>query len=323
MDNNKKTALLQVFLFWYNELMNIIKAKNLTWVDIKNPNEEDIAWIRDNYKLHPLVLKELLPPIDHPKLENFGDYLFIVVFYPFFDQQTHRTIPFELDIIVSKKYIITSHYKDIVPLKAIFDKCNLYEEEREEYTDEGTGELLYRIIRQILSACFPKLSHIKQNIEDIEQAIFKKEYKTTVSSISLVQRDIIGFQGIIEPQNLVLKNLAKESESFFGKQFIPYFHSLINLYGQVNSSLETRAKTLSALDTTNQSLLTTRTNEIIQLLTIFSVIVFPLTLLAGIFGMNTRYLPLVGIRYDFWIICGIMGIGVILMLLLFRRKKWI
>ena len=160
--------------------MQIIRSKNLIWIDIKNPSEEDILWLRRHYNLHPLVLKEILPPIDYPKIENFDDYLFIVLFYPFFDKETYQIIPFELDIIVAKNYIITSHYKDIVPLKAIFDRCNLYDDIREEYTDEGSGELLYRLIRQIFLACLPKLSHLKAEIDTIEMAIYKGNYEKTV-----------------------------------------------------------------------------------------------------------------------------------------------
>ncbi len=303
--------------------MQIIKAKDLTWVEIKNPKDKDLKWLKEKFNLHPLVLKELLPPLDYPKIENFGDYLFIVLFYPFFDKKTSQTIPFELDIIVSKNYIITSHYMDIVPLKAIFDKCNLYEDIRKEYTDEGPAELLYRIINGILLASFPKLSHIKQNIDNIEKQIFQKEYKETISQTSLIKRDIIGFQRIIEPQKLVLTNLIKEVQPLFNKKFIPYFHNLISLYNQVESILTTRHKTLDALESTNQSLLTTKTNEIIKLLTIFSVIVFPLTLLAAIFGMNTTYLPFVGKSGDFWIIFAIMAVGTIGMLSFFKFKKWL
>lgn len=301
-----------------------IKAKNLTWTDIKGPNEQDIAHLKEHFELHPLVLKELMPPLDHPKIENFDDkYLFIVLFYPYYERKTNRTIPLELDIIVAKDYIITNHYKDIVPLKRIFDKCNLYEDVREEYTDEGSGELVYRIINEILMACFPKLSHIKKNVDGIEELIYKKEYQQCVSKISLTKRDIIGFQRIIEPQKLVLSNLVKESENFFDEKFHPYFNNLVNLYNRVTNLLNTSRKTISALDSTNQSLLTTKTNDIIRVLTIFSVIVFPLTLLAAIFGMNTRYLPFVGASYDFWAILALMIIGTIIMLGIFKTKKWI
>ena len=303
--------------------MHILKTKTITWIEIKGPNKKDIEYLEKNFNLHPLVLKEILPPIDYPKIENFGDYLFITIFYPYFNRKTFQTIPFELDIIISKDYIITVHYKDIVPLKAIFDKCNLYEEIREEYTDEGTEELLYRIIEGIFSACFPKLSHIKQNIDGIEKLIYEGEYQKGVNQISLIKRDIIGFQRIIEPSSLVLKNLIKEAEKTFSKKVLPYFHNLKTLYEQINNILNTQFRTLSALDSTNQSLLSNKTNKIIKLLTIFSVIVFPLTLLASIFGMNTSHLPLAGSPNDFWIVVGIMFFATMTMILFFRIKKWI
>ena len=303
--------------------MNIIQSKKLTWVDVKNPKQEDIEELKKTFNLHPLILKELLPPLNHPKVENFGDYLYIVLFYPFFDKKTYKTIPFELDIIISKDYIITSYYKDIVPLKAIFDKCNLYEDEKEKYMDSGAEELLYVIIREIFNACFPKLDHIKQNIDGVEEKIYRKEYEKVVNQISLVKRDIIGFQRIIEPQELTLNNLTIESAKIFSKKVLPYFHSLVNLYNRVNDILSNHSKTLDALDSTNESLLTNRTNDIIKLLTIFSVIVFPLTLMASIFGMNTNYLPLVGVKYDFWIIFGIMLLGGGVMLTFFKSKKWL
>jgi len=303
--------------------MQKIKTKTLTWVDIKSPTEKDVSWLKSNFKLHPLVLKEILPPLDQPKVENFGDYLFIVFFYPYFDKANCRTVPFELDIIVSKDYIITIHQKDILPLKALFDECNLYQEKSQKYTDAGSGELLYRILRELIYSCFPKLTHIKNNIEEIEERIFNGEHKQIVNQISLAQRDVIGFQRVIETQDLMVKELALVSDKFFGKKFTPYFRNLIGLYRNVEAILQARAKTLNSLDSTNQSLLTTKTNEIIQLLTIFSVIVFPLTLLAAIFGMNTKYLPLVGMKHDFWIVSGVMVLGAFIMLVLFKRKKWL
>jgi len=303
--------------------MNIIKGKKITWVEIKNPKEKDLEWIKENFNLHPLILKELLPALDYPRIENFGDYLFIVIFYPFFNRKTLQTVPFELDIIVSKDYIITSHYKDIVPLKKIFDQCNLYDDVRKEFFKEGTGKILYEIIEEVLLACFPKLVHIKENIRNLEKMIYERKNKEAVDYVSVIRRDIIGFQQIIEPQKLLLKNLVKESSVFFSKKIIPYFHNLASIHEQVSSILENLNQTLSALDSTNQSLLTTRINEIIKVLTVFSVIVFPLTLLAGIFGMNTSYLPIVGHHYDFWIITGTMIIGAIFMLVIFKLKKWV
>ncbi|MDD5739012.1 MAG: magnesium transporter CorA family protein [Candidatus Pacebacteria bacterium] len=302
--------------------MQIIKSNNLTWIDIKGPTQTDLEHLKNSFDLHPLVLKEILPQIDYPKIENYGEYLFIVFFYPFFDRETSSTIPFELDIIVGKNFLITNHYRDIVPLSALFHECNLYPEKMEKFSDEGTGELLYRTINEILQACFPKISHIKQNVDAIEKIIFNKENKKAIDKIADVKRDIIGFERILEPQKLVLQNLIKECQLYFPKKLLPYFHNLLNLYEQVKSLLETNEKTLLSLESTNQSLIDTKTNEIMKILTLFSVIVFPLTLLAALFGMNTKILPLVGMPYDFWIVIGIMLFGAFAMVVGFKIKKW-
>jgi len=119
-----------------------------------------------------------------------------------------------------------------------------------------------------------------------------------------------------------LQNLIKECQLYFPKKLLPYFHNLLNLYEQVKSLLETNEKTLLSLESTNQSLKDTKTNEIMKILTLFSVIVFPLTLLAALFGMNTKILPLVGMPYDFWVVIGIMLLGAFGIVAGFKIKKW-
>lgn len=303
--------------------MQIIKSNKLTWIDIKGPTQTDLEKIKQDFSLHPLVLKEILPQIDYPKIENYGDYLFLVIFYPFFDKETSSTIPFELDLIIGKDFLITNHYRDIVPLSALFHDCNLYPEKMEQFCDEGAGELLYRIINEILQACFPKISHIKQNIDEIEKIIFKKENKKAINKIADVKRDIIGFERILEPQRIVLQNLIKESELFFPKQLLPYFHNLINTFNQVKSLIETNEKTLFALETTNQSLIDNRTSEIVKALTIFSILLYPFAFFSDIFSMNGQFLTWTAHPSDFWKVYGLMLIGVAIMFIVLKKKKWL
>ncbi|MEK7104363.1 MAG: magnesium transporter CorA family protein [Patescibacteria group bacterium] len=303
--------------------MQIIKSNKLTWIDIKGPTQTDLEKIKQDFSLHPLVLKEILPQIDYPKIENYGDYLFLVIFYPFFDKETSSTIPFELDLIIGKNFLITNHYRDIVPLSALFHECNLYPEKMEQLSDEGTGELLYRIINEILQACFPKISHIKQNIDEIEKIIFKKENKKAINKIADIKRDIIGFERILEPQRIVLQNLIKEGELFFPKQLLPYFHNLINTFSQVKSLIETNEKTLLSLESTNQSLIDTATNEIIKALTVFLVLMYPFSLIADLFSMNGQFLTWTGHPGDFWKVYGLMFVGFGIIFLAFKKKKWL
>lgn len=189
--------------------------------------------------------------------------------------------------------------------------------------NEGSGQLLFYILSGFWKNCLTKATRLDQRIDEVEKEIFKGKEKEMVWEISFAKTDIINFWRIVEPQEEILESLAKEGMEFFGKDMAPYFSDILGTYGQTRNSLETYKETILALENTNQSLLSTKINEIIKLLTIFSVIVFPLTLLASIFGMNTAYLPLVGEPQDFWIILGIMFGGVMIMIIYFRKRRWI
>lgn len=303
-------------------MRRIIKGPKVTWVDIQDPVPEDIQYLKRKFNFHPLVLGELIPPGHRPKVERQKNYLFMILYYPVYSKEKRETRPRELDIILTKDTVITSHYRSILPLKALFDSCNLYKEARENYMSISAGHLLYYILSGFWKNCLIKLSRIDKRLTEIEEKIFQGKEKEMVWEISLAKADIINFWRIIEPQGEIMQSLNSEGVKFFDQQLAPYLSDLLGSYGQSWNALKTYKETISALEETNQSLLSTKTNEIIKLLTIFSVIVFPLTLLASIWGMNVE-LPFSNSPVGFLIILLMMFGLTGLMLLFFRIKKWI
>lgn len=301
-----------------------ITSGKVTWIDIMTPTENDLLYLKENFKFHPFILKSVLPPIHHPRFENYNDYLFLVMHYPFFDEVAKETKGRELDIIVTKNTLITIRYNNIPPLQSFFTKLNLYEKERKEFTDEGIGEVLYRLLNELLRNSFPKLDHISERIDMIEKEIFKAQrQKEVIEEISSLKYDLINFKRIIQPQLPVFEKLKNDSKKFFGEHFEPYFNELVNCFLTIKEVLETHHRTLNELEETNANLLSIKTNEIIKLLTIFWVVLSPLTLLATIYGMNTSYLPFVNKHYDFWIIMGTMAVLSAIILSFLKKKKWL
>ena len=302
--------------------MKIIKSEKVTWIDIMPPQKEDVEYLKENFLFHPFILKSVVPPIRHPRFENYGSYLFLVFHYPFYDKEKKETSPRELDILVTRDTIITIHYQTILPLHAFFVKLSLYEKQRQEFTDEGVGELLYRLLNEIVRSILPKLDRIDEKIEKIEENIFKGRQKETIAKISALKHDLIDFQRIIQPQARVFEGLKRASEEFFGRHFYPYFDELYNFFVTIKEILETHHQTLNELEETNSNLLSIRTNEIIKILTIFTVILAPLTLVASVFGMNV-WLPLKENPNAFWFILSLMGILLALMIIYIKQKKWL
>lgn len=294
----------------------------MTWVDIQDPTKEDIQYLRKNFEFHPLVLGELIPPGHRPKVEHHDDYLFMSLYYPFYSKEKKETQSRELDIIVTKRAVITSHYKTIIPLKALFDSCNLYQEAKRSYMSKGPGHLLFYILIGFWKTCLTKLIQIDKRMDEIEKEMFRGKEKEMVQEISYIKTDVINFWRIIEPQGEILDSLAVEGEAFFGKEMAPYFADILGTYSQSWNSLKTYKETILALEDTNQSLLSTKINEIIRILTVFSVIILPLTLVASLWGMNV-FLPLAESPVGFWIIMGIMLLLTGFMFAYFKKKKWL
>jgi magnesium transporter len=304
--------------------MNIIKTKQISWIDIKNPSKKDLNYLKKEFDFHPITLGELLLPTLRPKVEHYDHYLYMVVHFPIYEPKTQTTQSIEIDFLITQNTLITVHYEELPSLKEFWGKCQVDKAAREHKLGETTAFLLYCILESLYAFSLRQLDHITKKIDQIEDKMFKERgSENIVEKISLARRDILDFRKTIKPQKTILDSLKSRGVEFFGKKMRPYFVDIIGDYMRVWNILENHIETIRALRETNDSLVSNRTNRIMRILTVFAVIVFPLTLLASIFGMNTQYLPFVGHEYDFWIIFGFMLVATFAMLVFFKRKKWI
>jgi len=304
--------------------MNTIKNKNIRWIDLKNPDKKDLANLKKEFFLHPVTVGELLTPTLRPKVEHYDHYLYMVIHLPIYNSKRQMIKSVEIDFLITKNALITVHYEMLPPVKNLWNKCYTDSIIRERSFGKNTAFLLYHILQNLYNFSLVQLEHIDKKINHIEKKMFQeKGSEKTVERISLVRRDVLDFRKTIKPQKTILNSLKVRGVKFFGGELRPYFIDIIGEYMRVSSLLENHKETIMALRETNDSLVSNRTNRIMRLLTIFSVIVFPLTLLASLFGMNTQYLPIVGYKYDFWIIFGIMLCATIGMLTIFKIKKWV
>ncbi len=305
-------------------MKKVIKHDKATWINIQRPTRKDLNFLNKRFNIHPVVLDELLHPGLRPKVEHYKNYIFMILYYPVYDKEKRITTPRELNIIATKDTLITSHYKPIGPVKALFRSCHQQKEAKDSYMADGVGYLLYYILSGFWKNCLTKLVQINRRINKIEKEIFRGQEKEMVLEISLVKTDIINFWRIMEPQNEILDSLMKEGPGFFDQTIVPYFSDLSGTYDQILNGLESYKEVILSLEDTNQSLLSTRINEIIKILTIFSIVLLPLTLISSMWGMNFPVsLPLMYSPGGFWIIVILMLIVSAVMITYFRKKKWL
>ena len=301
--------------------MPTIHGKNFIWTHLEKPSANDVMEVAKNCDLHPLVAEELLRPTFRPKVEVYDSYLYLILHFPQFDARdsSHGT---EIDFIIGKDFFITTQYARLPVLEQFISECETDKRKSKQYLS-STGELLYHLLSAFFEHSFEELEKMDKIISAMENVIFKDRTRDYVEDISLLRREILDFRRAIHPQESVLRSLEEEGKTFFGKPMRPYVSRVTGDYFRIWHTLENHKETIEALHQTNESLLSLRTGEITKNLTIMAFIALPLTLVANIFGMNMSSLPIVGNPYDFWIIFGIMLIGIAGMFMFFKWKKWI
>ncbi len=293
----------------------------LTWVNIEGPTEQETAYLAEHYPFDPLVLDDCLSRIERPKIDEYKDYLFLVFHFPVFRKEARVTIPSQLSVFIGDNYLVTLHKGELKPLVKLFKECQLEEEAREEYFKNGPGYLLYVIIDRLVDYCFPILSKIVSNIEEVEDRIFDLRVDT-IREISVLRRDIIAFRRVIWPMRAVIASLEPRIRRFTNLDLAVYFGDTVDHVDRIWDALDEYKEVIEGLNDTYDSLATNHTNQTMRILTVIATILMPATVVSSIYGMNVP-LPFQNSAYSFLFVSAITLIMTAGMLFFFRRKHLI
>jgi len=304
--------------------IEVLTHGRITWTNIERPTPQDMETLRQQYPhFHPLDLEDCLSRIERPKIDEYDDYLFVIMQFPVFDASSRISRPGEVDIFIGKGYLVTVHDGDLWPITGLFDGCQSDEGMREKHMGRGASRLMHDVIDRLVDYCFPILYKVDANIREIEEDIFTDQVPGVVRELSWVRRDIIALQRIVKPQIAILANLEQEDRPFIREDLDVYFDDVLDHLRKAWDMLQDQRDVIEGLDDTANTLTSYRLGEIMKILTIISVILLPLTLLSGIYGMNIA-LPLdENSPYSFVIIVSLMALLAAGMIFYFRKKRWI
>jgi magnesium transporter len=299
-----------------------ISFGGLDWIHIEQPGPLERAWLAEHYDFHPLDLEDVMSRNQRPKIDEYPEYLFIILHFPVFDKQVGRLNSGELDLFVGPDFILTLPNQPLKPVEYLFERCRTNEETREQLFSKGTGYLLYQVVDQCFDYCFPMLRKIGNKLEQVEEDIFSGRSEEIVRDISNVKQEIINFRKTIRPERSVLRDLERTKQRYMREDLEVYFDDIVDAAERIWDMLENYKEVVEALEDTNESVLSHRVNDVLRVLTAISVVVLPLTLIASIFGMNTG-VPWEGDMAGFWIVVGVMVTMLGGMIGYFRHRGWL
>ena len=300
--------------------MEIIKGKTI-WYDITNPAAADIAWLKREYGVHPIILDELSQPSARTHVESYDDYLYIVYQFPIYDPQEKVSQRGELDMIVTKHSVITIHYETLEPLEEFAQSLGSAHVRAEAL--KNSLQLTYGILGIFLDFNERQLRHIHMKVEDISLHLFKDREKELLKEISYVRRDLSEFRIIISPQEQLLHNLLEHGTALWGAGARLYLNNLMGEYQKIMNRLEDYRQAVTDFDATNNQLMNLKTTQVMKTFTALSFLTFPFVLLVAVLGLNTVDNPLIHHQYGFHIAFVVVCIGIIGLSAYFKNKKWL
>src|SRR6478609_39209 len=301
-----------------------LSAAGLTWIHLAAPSLTHVQELADRFGWHPLDVEDVMSKRQRPKVDDYADegYLFGALHFPVYDRAIQRLNAAELDVFVGPDYLVTLPTVELLPITRLFRRCEEDEHFREQLFSKGSGRLLYEVLDDLFDYCFPILDKIAYKLDSIEDDIEDRRSEEIVTDISKAKQEIISYRKIIKPQRPALRLLERRIERFLPEALELYFDDLVDASERIWDLLDNYKEVVEALESTNESVISHRQNDVLRILTVFSVILLPLTLISGIFGMNVLF-PGEHTHAAFWAIVGLM-VGVIVgMIGFFKYKRWL
>jgi magnesium transporter len=313
--------------FHEKEVKNVEEAfsyrdkSSVTWLNIDGVHQpEIIEQIGKHFGIHPLVLEDIANTGQRPKMEDFDEYIFVALRMLRFDEKENETKTEQVSIILGRGFAISFQEKEGDVFDTIRERLR---NNKGKIRKMGADYLAYALIDAIVDNYFMILEKLGETIEDIEDKLVTIPTAETLRAIHDLKREMIFLRKSVWPLREVISRLERSESALIHKSTCIYLRDVYDHTIQVMDSVETFRDMLSGMLDIYLSSVSNRMNEVMKVLTVVATIFIPLTFLAGVYGMNFRYMPELGLTWSYPLVLILMFILALLMVAYFRRKKWI
>jgi len=304
--------------------LEMVSGEGCTWLNVEKPTHKELDYLAQYYPFHPMDLDDCLSHIQLSKLDEYPDYLFVILHFPLYNKRTRFTTASQVSIFVGKDFLVTVHSGDLKPLVNLFKECQEKEESRQEYLGQDPGFLLYRMVDALVDSCLPMLDKVLANLELVEDKVFD----TTVDAaqeVAILRRDIAAQRRIFWPMKAVVADLEQKAQRFTKVDLKVYFGDINDHINRIWNTLEEAKETVEIYKDTDYVLSQDRLQRIMAILTIIIAITLPFSVISSIYGMNVP-LPGSGSPGHPWVglvLILLMSAAAVGLIFFFRRRRWI
>jgi len=295
-------------------------SESVLWVDLNVIDEEEIDILTEIFNLHPLTIEDLIMANARPKVENFNDYLFLVMFsIEALEKDKGKLKTDERDFCLGKNFLITAHNNGA----AAFAVCKERLRKQSPIIKNGADFLMYSLLDSLVDSYFPVISEFDNMVDDMSDELFREPTSETLRKIYLLKNEIMYLRRTIGPQADVMSIIARGNTPFISAANTIYFRNIYDNLVRLNDVVGTSRDIVIGAMEAYVSIVSNRLNEIMKTLTVIATIMMPLTLIASIYGMNFKHMPELESKFGYPLVITIMVVITTLMLSFFKKRKWI
>lgn len=277
-----------------------------------------IQQIGDVFGISSLTLEEVMNSNQHPKFEEFQDYLYVNTRTYYFEQETGKSKYENISIILGKNFVITFQEKDDGVFKTIQDRLR---EKNSLLRSKKNDYLFCTILDTIVDNYFPTLEHIETKIDDVESRISLSDKKIQ-HEIYQLRQEVTIFSKILRPQREFLNMLLRSDSELIEEKISRNIHDVYEHVIHLLETLDLNRENLTGLHELYLSTISNRMNEVMKMLAIVAALFIPITFVAGVYGMNFQYMPELSSPIAYPVVLVGMAATTISMFYYFKKKKW-
>lgn len=293
----------------------------VTWINIDGIHDVDIIErIGKSYGLHALLLEDIVNTEQRPKIEDFENYLLLILKMLSFDEKDREMKIEQVSLVVGPNYVLCFQEKEGDVFDPLRDRIR---RAKGRIRKMGADYLAYALLDAIVDGYFLILEKIGDKIEGLEENLISRPDTTTLRAIHYLKREMIFLRRSVWPLREVISGMSRKESTLIKESTEIFLRDVYDHTIQVIDTIETYRDMVSGMLDTYLSSISNRMNDVMKVLTIFAAIFIPLTFVAGIYGMNFSYMPELGWKWGYFSVLAVMATMVIFMLAYFRRKKWL
>ena len=301
-------------------LPQLLADKTPFWLDIDEDSPELREALTTGLGLHHLAVEDIFQERLNPKVEDYGDYLYIVLHGIALEHDSPddlRTV--EIDLVLSSQWVVSHHPKGLTAIDEVLDECtrNL------RLFDKGPGFIAHAIMDHAVDCYFPVIEAFDHDIDQIETAVVDDPQKELLQRIFKLKRSLQRLRRVAMHQREVLLRVSRGEFELIPEKSLPFFRDIHDHFVRVSDLAEGYREGLTGVLDAYLSVVSNRMNEVMKALTLTTTIMLPLTFIAGVYGMNFDHMPELHWRYGYPLALGLMLVVAFAMVAWFRSKRWL